>query len=56
MLKDIKVDFQYPEKLHQLPNDLPFLPGRMENEKAEKRVTNLHDETDDVIHINWNKH
>ena len=53
MLKDIKVDFQYPEKLHELPNDLLFLPGRMENKKAGKRVTNLHDETDDVIHINW---
>ena len=23
-----KVDVQYPEKLHELPNDLPFLPEK----------------------------
>ena len=25
----LEVDVEYPEKLHELHNDLPFLPGRM---------------------------
>ena len=25
----VEVDVQYPEKLHELHNDLPFLPERM---------------------------
>ena len=25
----LEVDVQYPEKLHELHNDLPFLPKRM---------------------------
>ena len=43
--------FQYPEKLHELHNDLPFLPERIKFEKFEKLVTNLHDKTEDVIHV-----
>ena len=39
----LEADVQYPEKLHELHNDLPFLPGRMKIEKVEKLVTNLHD-------------
>ena len=39
----LEVDVQYPEKLHQLHNDLPFLPERMTTEKAKKLATNLHD-------------
>ena len=34
------------EKLHELHNDLPFLPERMKIEKVEKLVANLHDETE----------
>ena len=30
-----KVDVQYPEKLHERYNDLPFLPERMKIEKVE---------------------
>ena len=45
------VDVQYPKKLHELHNDLPFLPERMKIEKVEKLVTNLHDKTEYVIHI-----
>ena len=37
----LEVDVQYPEKLHELHNDLPFLPETMKIEKAEKLVTNL---------------
>ena len=47
----LEVNVQYPEKLHELHNDLPFLPERMKIEKVEKLVTNLHDKTEYVIHI-----
>ena len=46
----LKVDIQYPEKLCELHNDLPFLP-EMKFEKVKKLVTNLHDKTEYVIHI-----
>ena len=39
----LEVDVQYAEKLHELLNDLPFLPERMKIEIVEKLVTNLHD-------------
>ena len=47
----LEVDIQYPEKLHELHNDLPFLPKRMKTEKVEKLVTNLHDKSEYVIHL-----
>ena len=47
----LKVDVQCLEKLHELHNDLPFLPERMKIEKVEKVVTNLHDKTEYIIHI-----
>ena len=34
------VNIQYPEKLHELRNDLPFLPERMKIENIEKLVAN----------------
>ena len=43
-----EVDFQYLEKLHELHNDLPFLPERMKIEKVEKIVVNLHDKIDNT--------
>ena len=46
-----EVDVQYPEKLHELHNDLPFLPERMKIEKVEKLGSNLHDKMQYVIHI-----
>ena len=46
----LKVDVQHPEKLHELHNDLPFLPERMKIEKVGKLLTNLHDKTEYVIH------
>ena len=45
----LEVDAQYPEKLHELHNDLPFLYERMKTEKVEKLVTNLQDKTEYVI-------
>ena len=47
----VEVDGQYLEKLHELHNDLPFLPERMKIEKVEKLVCNLHDKTEHIIHI-----
>ena len=47
----LEADIQYPEELHELHNDLPFLPERMKIEKVKKLVTNLHDKTEYVIHI-----
>ena len=47
----LKVDVQYLKKIHELHNDLPFLPERMKIEKVEKLVANLHDKTEYVIHI-----
>ena len=43
-----EVDAQYPEILHELHNDLPFLSERMKIEKIEKLVANLHDKTEYV--------
>ena len=39
------------ETLHELLNDLPVLPERINIEKVEKLVTNLHDKTEYIIHI-----
>ena len=44
-------DKGYPEKLHELHNDLPFLTKVMKTEKVEKLVANLHDKTKYVIYI-----
>ena len=38
----IEVDVQYPEKVHDLHNDLPVLPEIMKIEKVEKLVAKLH--------------
>ena len=47
----LEVDVQYLEKLHELHNDLPFLPERMKIKRVEKLVANLHDKTEYVIHM-----
>ena len=47
----LAVEVQYPEQLHELHNDLPFLPETMKIKKFEKLVTNLHDKTEYFIHI-----
>ena len=51
----VEVDVQYLEKLHELHNDLLFLPERMKIEKVEKLVCNLHDKTEYVIYIRNSK-
>ena len=47
----IETDFQYPEKLLELDNDLPFLPEKIRIEKVEKLAVNLHDKKEYSIHI-----
>ena len=47
----LEVDAQYPEKLHDLYNDLLFLPERVKIEKVEKCVANLHYKNEYIIHI-----
>ena len=51
MMDILEVDVQYLEKLHELHNNLPFLPERMKIKKVEKLVANLHDKIEYVIHI-----
>ena len=47
----LEVDLEYPEKLHDLHNDYPFCPERVEcNNKVEKLIPNLRDKTKYVIH------
>ena len=48
----LEVHVQYPEKLHELHSDLPFLPELMKVEIVEKLVANLQtDKTENVMHI-----
>ena len=47
----LEVDVHCMEKLHELHNDLPFLPERIKMEKFEKLVANLHDKTEYAITI-----
>ena len=44
-------DVQYPERLHDLLNELPFLPDRKKIEKVENLVANLNNKKEYVIHI-----
>ena len=47
----LEIYLEYPEKLHKVHKDIPFLPERMKIEKVEKLVTILRDKTEYVIHI-----
>ena len=47
----LKVDVQYPKKLHEFYNDWPFLLERMKIEKIGKLATHLHDKTEYIIHM-----
>ena len=47
----LEVDIQYPEKLHELHDDLPFLPDKIKIEKFEKLEANLHDKSEYVTLI-----
>ena len=45
----IEAEIQYPEKLHELHNDVPFLPERKKIKKIEKLIANLLDKKEYVI-------
>ena len=47
----LEVDVKYPDKLHELHKDIPFLLERLKIEKDEKLVTNLTAKTKYLIHI-----
>ena len=47
----LKVDIKYPGRLHNLHNDLPFLPKRIKIQKCNKLVCNLYDKNNHVVHI-----
>ena len=47
----LKVDVEYPRKLHDLHSHLPFLPERMKINKCTKLVCNLYDKENYVVHI-----
>ena len=46
-----EIDVQYSEKLHDLHNYLPFLHEEMKIGKVEKRLANLRNKKEYVIHI-----
>ena len=50
----LEVDVQCLQKLHELHNDLPFLPERMKLGKIKKLLANLHGKTEYLIHIRTN--
>ena len=47
----LEVYVEYPENLHDLHSDLPFLPERMKLNKRSKLGCNLHDKNDYIAHI-----
>ena len=47
----LKVDIRYPEKLHDLHSDLPFLSERMKINKCNKLVCTLYDKNSHVVHL-----
>ena len=47
---DENSDVKYPKRLHNLHNDLPFLPEEMEIKKCNKLVCNLYDKNHYVAH------
>lgn len=46
----IEVDVEYPDGLHNLHNDLPFMPERMKLKGGEKLCTTLKDKKNYTIH------
>ena len=51
----IETDVDYPQELHDLHSDMPFLPERMVINKTKKLVCNLHNKKNYVAHINMLK-
>ena len=47
----VEVDVKYSKNLHDLHEDLPFLPERMKIGKCKKLVYNMYDKKSYVVHI-----
>ena len=47
----LEVDVKYPKNLHDLHNDLPFLPKKMKIDKCKKLVCDLRNKKKYVVHI-----
>ena len=47
----LRVDFEYPKNLHDLHNDLLFLPERMKIKKCDNLVCNLYYQNNYAVHI-----
>ena len=47
----LEVDVEYPEELHEMHNNLPFMPEKMKINKVEKLVPNLYNKEEYVVHI-----
>jgi len=46
----LEVDLEYPKKLHDLHNEYPLAPERIEINKVEKRIPNLNEKKKYVLH------
>ena len=47
----LKADIEYPKRLHNLHNDLPFLPEIMKIKKCNKFVCNLYNKNNYYAYI-----
>ena len=47
----LEVDVDYPKHLHKLHSNLPFLPERMKISKVDKRICNLQNKRNYVVHV-----
>ena len=47
----LEEDIECPKNLHNLHDDLPFLPERMKIKKCNKLVCNLYDRNNYIVHI-----
>ena len=47
----LEVDVEYPENLHKLRSDLPFLPERMKINNSKKLVCSVRNKENYVVHI-----
>ena len=54
-LNSVEVDVEYPKNLYNFLNGLPSFCERMNIEKVEKLVENLHDKEEYIIHIRNSK-
>ena len=48
----LKVDVEYPKRLHNFHNDLPFLSERMKIKKCNKLVCSLYYKSNYVAQLN----